>query len=120
MFALALPYLIKWGIPFIIGGMLAGGAAWKIQGMRLDSCKSTATACLSANVENDKTIKALQADVDKADKTCQQRLASKDATIRKLKEIDDLRGRDETNPDSGNPLRDAVNGMWRDNKGTVR
>lgn len=34
MFALALPYLIKWGIPFIIGGMLAGGGGMAVRAAR--------------------------------------------------------------------------------------
>jgi predicted Ser/Thr protein kinase len=117
------PYwtFLKYGIPFLIGAVVFGGAAWKIQGMRLDTCKKTEAVCLTANVENTKTITALQTEVAKGNKTCEQRLASKDSTIKRLKQIDNLRGKDETNHATGNDLRDALNGLWdTDSKNTIR
>lgn len=113
------PYwtLIKYGIPFLIGGMLFGGAAWKIQGMRLDACKVTEQSCLSANVENDKTIQALKDNIVKAGKSCQERLSSKDRTINNLRSIDDLKGKkdEKGNIASDDPVLDRLNRMFGNN-----
>ena len=109
-------WLLKYLIPFIMGGLLFGGAAWKIQGGRLDSCKATQQLCLSANIDNTKTIEMMKEEAKKADKSCSDRLISKDQTIKKLKEIDNMRGKDETNNDnSTDDIYNALNGMW-DNK----
>jgi len=116
------PYwtLIKYGIPFIIGAMIFGGAAWKIQGVRLDNAKAFVVACESANKENIVTIEQLKKQAESFNKACEARLASKDGTIKKLRDIDALRGKDEKTPTSGDPIRDALNGMWNDNKSPVR
>jgi hypothetical protein len=114
--------VIKYGIPFLIGAMIAGGAAWKIQGVRLDSCRSTEQACLSANAENTKAITALQADITKGNKTCQERIASKDSAIKRLRDIDNMRGKDDKKVDanSGDPILSELLRMWDNNKGAVR
>lgn len=114
-------WLLKYIIPFVVGAVIFGGAAWEIQGVRLDKAKATLTVCTDANAENTATIAAQKAEIEKAGKSCQERLASKDSTIKKLKQIDDLRGIHETNHATGNDLRDALNGMWNaDSKGAVR
>jgi hypothetical protein len=100
---------------FIIGGMLFGGGVWKIQGMRLDSCKKNCLVCLTANAENTKTITAQKAEIAKANKSCASRVDSKDKTIKKLKQIDNLSGtggkKDETTGvSSGDDILDALNG----------
>jgi hypothetical protein len=106
---------------FVLGGLLVGGSAWKIQGVRLDNAKATLAVCTDANAENDRAITAMKAEIEKGNKTCEQRLASKDSTIKRLKQIDNLRGIHETNHATGNDLRDALNGMWNaDSKGAVR
>jgi len=117
------PYwtFIKYGIPFLIGAVIFGGAAWKIQGVRLDNAKTTLTVCTNANAENDRAITAMKAEIEKGNKSCEQRLASKDTTIKMLKQIDNLRGTNETNHATGNDLRDALNRMWdSDSKDAVR
>lgn len=102
--------------------LLAGGfgSAWYIRGQTIDKLKLGAQVCQEANTEQDKTIKALQDGIVKADKSCQERLSSKDHAIKKLREIDALRGYDEKNPASGNPLRDALNRMFDNDKDAVR
>ena len=104
---------------FIIGGMLIGGGAWKIQGQRLDVCKTQQKVCVSANEENSKTIIALKAEVKKATESCSARITSKDNTIKKLKQIDNLSGaggkkNETTGVSSGDDILDALNGgMWK-------
>jgi len=106
----------KYGIPFIIGGMLFGGFMWKIQDWRYSGDRAKLGACESANIENDTTILALKDSILKADKSCSERLANKDSTIKRLRDIDNLRGYDEAKPDSGNPLRDQLNIMFGNSK----
>jgi hypothetical protein len=106
---------------FIIGGMLFGGGAWKIQGMRLDSCKKNEAVCLTANAENAKTITAQKAEIKKATESCSARINSKDKAIRKLKEIDNLKPGEVSNAtdnntvgsNSGDSILDALAGMFK-------
>ena len=99
--------------------MLFGGGAWKIQGMRLDSCKKNEAVCLTANAENTKTITAQKAEIKKATESCSARITSKDNTIKKLKQIDNLSGtggkkNEATGVSSGDDILDALNGgMWK-------
>jgi hypothetical protein len=91
------------------------GVAWSWQGARLDVCKKDNQVCVQANAENVATIDALKAEIAKGNKACEARLKSKDKALKRIQEIDKMRGKDEKNPDSGNPLRDALNGMFGDN-----
>lgn len=103
-------WVIKYVCPFLIGGMLFGGVAWKIQDAKVIKAKSELAVVKDANAENIRTIDALKSEITKGNKSCQERLASKDATIRKLKEIDNMGGYNESN--GTNPLRDALNGLY--------
>jgi C4-dicarboxylate-specific signal transduction histidine kinase len=104
-----LTYLkIGFALVLFAGGF---GSAWWVQGQRVDRLKTEVSVCKDANKETLATVEQLKAQGEKSNKSCQERLASKDATIRKLKDIDDLRGKDEKNP-GANPLRDALNGMY--------
>jgi len=115
------PYwtLIKYGIPFLIGVVIFGGAAWKIQGQRLDVCKTQQKVCVSANAENTLTIAAQKAEIEKLNKSCSARIESKNQTIRKLKQIDELNGG--KTDEKGNPGTDSggddilceLNGMFK-------
>lgn len=91
------------------------GIAWSWQGARLDAVKTEMKVCKDANAENTATIDALKAEIAKGNKACDARLKSKDKALKRIQEIDKMRGKDEKNPDSGNPLRDALNGMFGDN-----
>ena len=93
---------------FIIGF----GVAWSWQGARLDAVKTEYQVCKDANAENTATITALQAEKEKMGKTCEARLNSKDALIRKLKKIENMGKKDEKVPDSPDDILNALNGMW--------
>ena len=103
-------WLLKYIIPFIVGGVLFGGIAWKVQDARVIKAQSELSVVKDANAENTKTITALQAEIAKGNKSCKERLASKDATIRRLQEIDNMGGHNEI--DGTNPLRDALNSLF--------
>ena len=96
---------------FIIGF----GMAWSWQGERLKVCREQQKVCVSANVENQNTISNLQGEVAKSNKSCAERLKSKDRALRELKEIDDLKGgageKSNSNP-TGDAVLDALNRMW--------
>ena len=114
MFALALPYLIKWGIPFIIGGMIFGGAAWKIQGVRLSVAKADFATCSIANQTNTETIEQLKKQAESYNKSCQERIKGKDGTINRLREIDNLRGSNgqKVDANSNDPILNQLRGMF--------
>ena len=103
-----LTYLkIGFALVLFAGGF---GSAWWVQGQRVDRLKAEVSVCKDANAENIKTITALQAEIARGNKSCQERLASKDATIRRLQEIDNMGGHNEI--DGTNPLRDALNSLF--------
>lgn len=78
-------------IAICVGLLAVGfGSAWKIQGLRLDVCKKNEAVYLTANAENTLTIAAQKAEIEKLNKSCSARIESKDQTIRKLKQIDEL------------------------------
>lgn len=106
--------LFKYGIPFIIGGLLFGGAAWKYQGARLDSCQTKQQVCADANAENTKTITALQAEIAKGNQICQERLASKDRAINSMRTIDGMKGKKDEKGQvaSDDPILNSLNGMF--------
>jgi hypothetical protein len=118
------PYwtLIKYGIPFLIGAVIFGGAAWKIQGVRLDNAKATLAVCTDANAENDRAITAMKAEIEKLDKSCSARISSKDRAIKKLKQIDELNGGktdEKENPGTdsgGDDIMCELNGMFKPDK----
>ncbi len=107
-------------IAICVGLLAVGfGSAWKIQGLRLDVCKKNEAVYLTANAENTLTIAAQKAEIEKLNKSCTARIASKDQTIRKLKQIDNLSGaggkkNETTGVSSGDDILDALNGgMWK-------
>jgi len=107
--------ILKYVVPFIIGGLLVG----YVQQQRLEVCKKDNQVCVTANAENITTITALKAEIDKANKSCEARLKSKDALVKKLKKIDDLKGKknekanDNANDISNSTILDELNIMWR-------
>lgn len=108
------PFL-KYIIPFIIGGILVGGAVWKIRGYEVGKLKGELSNCMVANAENTKTITALQAEIAKGNKTCEQRLKSKQGAINRLREIDDLKGASDgkkVGTDSNDPVLNQLRGMF--------
>jgi hypothetical protein len=103
-----LTYLkIGFALVLFAGGF---GSAWWVQGQRVDRLKAEVSVCKDANAENNKTITALREEIAKGNKSCKERLAAKDATIRRLQEIDNMGGHNEI--DGTNPLRDALNSLF--------
>jgi len=124
-----LPYII----PFLIGAALAGGAAWMIQGARVDAAKadleqtladlkvsrSNEETCRDTNKINEATIGSLQEEVKSALQGCDSRLAVKDKTLKNLKRISELKpgikgGTNEMGKkaSSGDPILDELNRMY--------
>lgn len=107
-------WLLKYIIPFVVGAVIFGGAAWEIQGMRLDACKKNEAVCLTANAENAKTITAQKAEIEKGNKSCEARIKSKDTVIKRLKVIEALTsenistGEDTANETVNNHNSDAI------------
>ena len=106
----------KYILPLVLGIAIGASVGWKIQQWRFGGDRVKLNACISANAEKDNTIKMQQEEVAKCNKSCQERLKSKDATLKKMRDIDNLRGKDEKNPSSGDALLDALNGMYNDDK----
>ncbi|MEN6317253.1 MAG: hypothetical protein ABFD82_00645 [Syntrophaceae bacterium] len=108
------PFL-KYIIPFIIGGILVGGTVWKIHKYKVGKLEGQVSICKDANAENTKTITALQAEIAKGNKTCEQRLKSKQGAINRLREIDDLKGASDgkkVGTDSNDPVLNQLRGMF--------
>jgi uncharacterized coiled-coil protein SlyX len=103
-----LTYLkIGFALVLFAGGF---GSAWWVQEAQVVKLEGQVSIFKDAKAEQDKTIKALQDEITKGNKSCQERLASKDATIRRLQEIDNMGGHNEI--DGTNPLRDALNSLF--------
>jgi hypothetical protein len=121
--------VIKFLVPYLIGGLIVGGATWKIQGMRLDRAKlnleqsqSQVVACQDANKSGQATIGALKKEIANAQSVCAVRLKVKENTIRTMKEIDDIKPKKvnnekDSNVATGDVILDMLNSMF-DNTGT--
>lgn len=75
------------------------GAAWFMQGVRVNyakseilNLKSQIERCQDANKTNQETIGKLKDEVESAHILCSSRLGVKDKVIKRLKEIDSLKG----------------------------
>jgi len=120
MIALAsLPWLkiIQYGVPAMLCFTLGFGAAWKIQGHRLDTCKTEKAAiqqsfddCQNANAANAATIETMKNEIAVTNETCEKRLKSKSATISAIQKIDSLKGGTDAT-DSTDAVLDALNGL---------
>lgn len=76
------------------------GAAWYIQGIRveyakseIEDLKSQIERCQAANETNQETIGNLKIEIESAQSLCKSRLGVKDKIITKLREIDALKGK---------------------------
>jgi hypothetical protein len=112
-------WIIKFLGPCLIVAFLSGGVAWKMQGARIATLKAETerieaqlSACKQANQQNAETIKKCTDETTKANELCGNRIKLKDATINKLRQIDDLKGGSADATDStGDALLDALNRM---------
>ena len=130
--------LLPYAVAFAIGAALAGGAAWMIQGARVDSAKAELSQtradlkvsqnnekiCEDTNKLNQATIGSLQEEVKSALQGCDSRLAAKDKTLKNLRRISELKpgvpkegineiGKNDSGlASSGDPLLDELNRMF--------
>ncbi len=129
--------VLKFLAPFLIGGAIAGGAIWTIRGAQVDSEKAARqqvqtqlTTCQDTNKTYQGTVAALESDVKKCQGTCSQRIALKEATMNRIRQIDDLpkgavHEAEAKNPENGagadsgigvDPVLDMLNGMFDSSK----
>ncbi|MHB8109764.1 MAG: hypothetical protein ACYDHW_07000 [Syntrophorhabdaceae bacterium] len=104
---------VKYVVVLVVGGVIAGGAAWKIQGMRMTALKTDNKALTEARAVDAKTIAELTSANQKASESCTARLKAKDTLIRKLKEVDALEAPSEENGNT-DTLLDGLNGLFVD------
>ena len=113
--------LLKYGIPALVV-VLLGIALWA-QTQRLDSAKAKIVTiteqlsiCQNVNTTTVESCKKVSDDAKKAVTTCDKRLALKDETIRKLREINNMGGgsinANNNAPSSGDSVLDALNSMF--------
>jgi hypothetical protein len=117
-------YAIIIAIGIAIGAAIGGGAAWRIQGVRIghlqanvETLTTQLSACQGANAENIKTIDGLQIEVANANGICDSRLKTKEGLVKRLQEIDNLKPRASKNEagnptDAADPLLGELNGMF--------
>lgn len=110
-----LKYIIPSLCCLLVGLAVGAGAAWKIRGYEVGKLKGEVSIYKDANAENTRTITALQAEIAKGNKACEQRLKSKDGTLKRLREIDDLKGAgngQKVGTDSDDPILNQLRGMF--------
>jgi hypothetical protein len=107
----------------IIGIAIGGSVAWWVQGVRIGHLQANVEtltgqlkACQEANVSNQVTIGELTAEVRNANGICDTRLKTKDALVKRLQEIDNMKQgeKDETGKtvDDADPLSGELNRMF--------
>jgi len=118
---------------FLVGSLIGGGAAWKIQAVRIGALevetqrlKQENGACALANGDNVASIEKLKGEIAQAGKLCGARLKARNDLATRLQQIDAIKTpevRDETGTtqDDGNgpaadPLLIELNGMWGNDK----
>ncbi len=84
--------------PYLIGAVIAGGCAWKIQGIRMDALKNRLAvqkaeilSCQDANKVCGETIIKLKADIQKATANCEKRISVRNELMDRIREIDELK-----------------------------
>lgn len=100
-------------VGMIVAGVVGGGV-YKVEEWRMEKLKNKVHEQELQIMQFEKMVHDMDVLAKKAADTCSARLASKDELIKKLNAIDDMGVSNETN--TGNPLRDALNGMYIDGK----
>lgn len=118
-------------VSFLTALAVGFGAAWFIQGVRVDmkeaalqkkqveitALKKDLKDCQDANAANRETIEKLKAEVKSAHSLCKSRLGVKDETIARLRKIDALKGKKEVADEKGitavdDPILRELNRMF--------
>ena len=86
-------------VPSLAALSVGFGAAWFIQGVRVEyakseilNLKSQIVRCQDANAAHQETIGKLKTEIQSAHSLCGSRLGVKDKVINRLREIDSLKG----------------------------
>jgi len=116
-----LDYLKGGVIGLLVGMLLAGAGVWWAKDQQVKAVKVELQAAKDANGSLEKAKESLEEEVKKMDKSCAARINSKDTTIRRLKEIEELKpgvltneaDNDTGSDNSGDPILDALNGVRR-------
>lgn len=114
IFLSILKFVWKYKLLFLILTLILtiGGQELRIRYLNsvLDKKKAELTIALDANKTNYETIKQMQAELSSAQSICDKRLKGKEAVIRNLKKIEELKpnGKDDSNDD----ILDSLNGMF--------
>ena len=115
--------------PYLIGAVIAGGAAWKIQGIRIDVLKNQITlknteilSCQDANDACGETVKKLKSNLQAAEAKCENRLSAKNKVVDRIREIDELKPDPEANEEGkyveidraggADPILSEPNRVW--------
>lgn len=122
--------LAKILIPFIIGALIGGFIIGKAKQSKIDTLqveltktRQELTVCQDANATNQATIGSMKAELQSVQASCTTRLRQKERTASEIKRIDSLKPgvkTDETDSNTvgsstGDPILDALNGMFIDN-----
>lgn len=116
-------------IPLMIGAIIGGIVVGKVKQLQIDAVKlelaktqQELTVCQDVNQASQATIGSLKTELQSAQKSCTTRLRQKERTAAEITRIDGLKPGvkvNETNAntggsDTGDPILDALNGMFID------
>jgi tRNA A37 N6-isopentenylltransferase MiaA len=116
-----LDYLKGGVIGLLVGMLLAGAGVWWAKDQQVKAVKVELQTAKDANASLEKAKESLREEVKKMDKSCTARINSTDTTIKRLKEIEELKpgvltneaDNDTGSDNSGDPILDALNGVRR-------
>jgi hypothetical protein len=115
-------WLLKYIIPFVVGGVLGGYGVGLVKNGTIARQVTEIKEQKEIVATQNKTISTLKEWREKEAKTCQARLTSKDSVIKRLKVIDALTSEnkntgDDTNEtvdtDSGDPILGELGRMFK-------
>jgi hypothetical protein len=118
---------IKGGvIGLLVGMILAGVGVWWAKDQQVKAVRVELQAAKDANATNVTTIAELKKEAENLNKSCTARVNIKDQTIKRLKQIDSLKGtvkheeignKNIVAGGSGDDILDELNGMWGEGTG---
>ncbi|MDM7320233.1 MAG: hypothetical protein P3W91_000725 [Fervidobacterium sp.] len=95
----------------VVVGFVAG---WKIREDRIKLFETKLKQCEDVNIQNQKTIEELKQALEKQAKACAKRVKMKEETIKRLKEIDELKpgGNENESGSHNDTILDELNSMF--------
>jgi hypothetical protein len=115
-----LDYLKGGIIGLIVGMILAGAGVWWAKDQQVKAVQVELQAAKDANQTNLTTIAELKKEAENLNKSCTERIQTKDNTIKRLKYIDSLKPTGVTTHEtnntvaggSGDAILDELNGLY--------